>query len=95
MPVHDGNQVQESLPKPDVRDVAAPDLIRTGQKNSSEHVWKKPDVPDGCGQPRLRINGFQSHGAHQSANPFGMDRMAFFPEQVCHPENPVKGVGEY
>lgn len=74
-----------------VRNINAPDLIRMINNCISQQIRVFLVIRMGLAQFLLRINGLQSHLAHQPADTLMIYFMSLVPQTLRYPGNSVKG----
>lgn len=90
-PVHHRHQIQKSANHANIRDVRAPNLIRSINNQVSKQIRVLPMLSPVLAQPRSRVNRFQPHSPHQSPDPLRIHPMPLTPQPRRHPMHPVKG----
>lgn len=90
IPVQDRRQVHEPREQPNVGDIGAPHLVRSGERHASQQVRVNAVLGIGLRQPRFGVNGRQAHLAHQPQHPLAIHRIPGAAQHGGHPPTPVK-----
>ena len=89
-PVHDGNQVDESLAKPDVGDVAAPHLVCSVDHHPPEQVGEYFMLLISFAESWLRVYGLDAHEPHEALHALVIDAAPLLMKPGRHATNPIK-----
>ena len=94
VPVEDRNEIGEAVFELHVRDVGSPDLIRTGDSKITEEIWVLLMCRIALAQSFLflRIDGLNSHLAHETADVVTTDEcLMILGKFNAHPAGTVEG----
>ena len=91
IPVHHGHQVHKALGHRNVGDVAAPDLVGARDGHASQQVGIDAMGRLGLAGVRTRIEGFQTHFAHQSLHALAVDLVSLALQTGGHSSGPIEG----
>jgi hypothetical protein len=94
MPIQNGDQVDESAPQRNVRDIRAPNLVGTNDRQISEpvRVLFEPIILPWVGRIWLRQDRYQTHFPDQSPSPFRTYFESLFSEFSSHTHHPEIGM---
>ena len=89
-PVHDRHQIHEPLNHPDVCQIGAPDLIRSGDRYIPQEIRIDLVIRMRPAGSLPWIDRHDPHKLHQSIDSLRIDAITLIPQPVRHAGNPVK-----